>query len=311
MRASGESPSSLGEGGSSTLAGRSWTFLLPLLLAGCTPAIVRQAPIPASPAPARIVDNADFALSGAIEQGGLASGTLPTGTQSLSVDGKPVGFATDGRFIIAFDRDAGPLARIEAEQVDGTILRQNLTVAPRRWQIESLPTLPRGTTPTPEFLARRKIELDQIIAARALSSPSEGWRQRFIWPVTGRISGVFGSQRIYAGEPGAYHSGVDVARPADTPIVAPADGVVILAAASPFSLEGNLLMIDHGMGLNSAFLHLSRIDVAVGQSIRQGDTLGAIGMTGRATGPHLHWAVKWHDARIDPAPLAGAMPRWK
>ena len=111
-----------------------------------------------------------------------------------------------------------------------------LAIGRRSWQIESLPTLPKGTTPTPEFLARRKIELDQIAAARAASSGAEGWRQHFIWPVTGRISGVFGSQRIYAGEPGAYHSGVDVARPEGTIIVAPADGVVILAAAAPFTL---------------------------------------------------------------------------
>ncbi len=282
--------------------------LLSLPLAACAPALVPPAPVALPPAAApRIVDNADFHLSGAIEQGGLASGILPAGTKSLSVDGKPIGFASDGRFIIGFDRDAGPAAQIEAVAADGTILRRILAVAPHQWQIESLPTLPRGTTPTPEFLARRKGEMEQITAARAVQSGSEGWRQRFVWPVTGRISGVFGSQRIYAGEPGAYHSGVDVARPTGTPIVAPADGVVILAAAAPFSLEGNLLMIDHGMGLNSAFLHLSRIDVKVGQVVKQGEVLGAIGMTGRATGPHLHWAMKWRDARIDAAPLAGTM----
>lgn len=262
---------------------------------------------PSAPAQ-HVIDNADFALSGAIEQGGLAGGLLPANSRSLSLDGKPVDLAPDGRFIVGFDRDAGPVARIEAVRADGAILRRVLAVAPRQWRLESLPTLPRGTTPTPEFLARRKIELDQIVAARASASTSQGWRQRFVWPVSGRISGVFGSQRIYAGEPGAYHSGVDVARPTGTPIVAPADGVVILAAASPFSLEGKLLMIDHGMGLNSAFLHLSRIDVSVGQAVKQGQMLGTIGMTGRATGPHLHWAMKWRDARIDPAPLAGPMP---
>jgi hypothetical protein len=287
--------------------GRLRALWLALPLAGCTPALIPPAPPVPPPVQPRIVENADFHLSGSIEQGGLATGILPAGTSTLSFDGKPIGFAPDGRFLIAFDRDAGPVARIEAVLADGTILRRSLAVTPHSWKIESLPTLPRGTTPTPEFLARRKAELDQITAARAIASPSEGWRQRFIWPATGRISGVFGSQRIYAGEPGAYHSGVDVARPTGTPIVAPADGVVILAAAAPFSLEGNLLMIDHGMGLNSAFLHLSRIDVTVGQVVKQGQPLGAIGMTGRATGPHLHWAIKWRDARIDPAPLAGAM----
>jgi murein DD-endopeptidase MepM/ murein hydrolase activator NlpD len=101
---------------------------------------------------------------------------------------------------------------------------------------------------------------------------------------------------------------VDVAGGTGTPIYAPANGIVILVAASPFTLEGNLLMIDHGMGLNSAFLHLSRIDVAVGNVIRQGQPIGAIGMTGRATGPHLHWGMRWLDQRIDPALVAGPMP---
>jgi murein DD-endopeptidase MepM/ murein hydrolase activator NlpD len=285
-----------------------WLLLFLLPLAACAPTIAPSPSVPPPPAVAQVVDNADFALSGAIEQGGLAMGIAPAGTRSLSFDGKPIGFAPDGRFLIAFDRDAVPVARIEAVAGDGTILRRTLAIAPRQWQIESLPTLPRGTTPTPEFLARRKLELEQIAAARAIDSGSQGWRQRFIWPATGRISGVFGSQRIYAGEPGAYHAGVDVARPEGTPVVAPADGVVILAAAAPFTLEGHLLMIDHGMGLNSAFLHLSRIDVKPGQAVKQGETIGAIGMTGRATGPHLHWALRWHEARIDPVPLAGPMP---
>ena len=137
---------------------------------------------------------------------------------------------------------------------------------------------------------------------------SDGWRQRFIWPVMGRLSGRFGSQRIYNGTPGAYHSGLDIATGASgTPFVAPADGVVILAAASPFTLEGRLLMIDHGMGLNSAFLHCSALAVQVGDRVRQGQYIGRIGMTGRATGPHLHWSIKWREARLDPLLFAGAM----
>ena len=278
-----------------------------LLLAGCATVPTIPPPQPPLVGPQRIIDGADFKLSGAMLQGGLAIGTVPPGTVTLLFDGTPIPFAEDGRFLIAFDRDAPAQAVLDARTVDDVVQRRTLAIARRAWQIESLPTLPKGTTPTPEFLARRKTELDQIAAARMVASASVGWRQRFIWPVTGRISGVFGSQRIYAGEPGAYHSGVDVARPEGTGIVAPADGVVILAAATPFSLEGNLLMIDHGMGLNSAFLHLSRIDVAAGQVVKQGEKLGAIGMTGRATGPHLHWSIKWRDARIDPAPVAGAM----
>ena len=139
-------------------------------------------------------------------------------------------------------------------------------------------------------------------------SAVDGWRQDFRWPVTGRISGLFGAQRIYRGEPGSYHSGVDVARPTGTIVVAPADGVVTLAATDAFTLEGHLLMLDHGMGLNSAFLHLSAITVVPGQRVRQGDPIGRVGATGRATGPHLHWSMKWHDRRIDPLLIAGPMP---
>lgn len=280
-----------------------------LALGGCAMVVVPpSAPLAAVATTAPVLSSpADFDLRGGIEQGGMAIGTVPSDTVALTLDGKPVPIASDGRFLIAFDRDQGPRATLSAALRDGTMRQRVLDIRPRMWQIESLPTLPKGTTPTPEFLARRSVELARINAARATDTHSDGWRQHFIWPVHGRISGVFGSQRVYAGEPGAYHAGVDIARPTGTPVVAPADGVVILAAAAPFTLEGNLLMIAHGMGLNSAFLHLSRIDVTVGQAVRQGQPIGAIGMTGRATGPHLHWAMKWHDVRFDPAPVAGPM----
>jgi murein DD-endopeptidase MepM/ murein hydrolase activator NlpD len=100
---------------------------------------------------------------------------------------------------------------------------------------------------------------------------------------------------------------VDVAPGAGAPVVAPAEGTVVLAGAPAFSLEGNLVIIDHGMGLNSAFLHLASASVREGQAVRQGQLIGTVGATGRATGPHLHWGIKWMDARIDPQPLAGPM----
>ena len=141
-----------------------------------------------------------------------------------------------------------------------------------------------------------------------ICAASQAGRSSPAWPVKGRISGRFGSQRIYRGEPGSYHSGLDVTTgKSGTPFVAPADGVVILAADHPFSLEGNLLMIDHGMGLNSAFLHCSEILVKEGDRVRQGQVIGRIGMTGRATGPHLHWSIKWRSARLDPILFTGPM----
>ena len=248
-----------------------------------------------------------FKLSRFPQQGTVALGTVPAGTTRLVKDGGDVPIAPDGRFIIGFGRDHAPVAVVVAFQSAGKSVSERIAVAPRAWRIENLPTLPRFSQPDAEFQARRPGELAQINAARRINAASDGWRQNFIWPARGRISGVFGSQRIYRGEPGAPHSGVDVAGTTGTPVVAPASGVVVLAAASPFTLEGNLLMIDHGMGLNSVFLHLSRIDVNVGNVVRQGQLIGAIGMTGRTTGPHLHWGMKWNDERIDPAPLAGMM----
>lgn len=246
-------------------------------------------------------------LSGAPVQGALLRGTAPKGVTALDLDGVRVPVAPDGAFVLGFNRDAPPLGVLTVTFADGQTAEEPLAVAPREWRREFVAVAARGGVPSEAFLARRKPELEMIEAARARQSDSAGWRQSFIWPARGRVSGIFGSQRIYAGEPGSFHSGVDVAGTVGTPVVAPADGVVILAAPTPFSLEGNLLMIDHGMGLNSAFLHLSAIDVKLGDTVRQGQQIGRIGATGRATGPHLHWSMKWNDARIDPQLLVGPM----
>ncbi len=248
----------------------------------------------------------DFLLRGAAEQGGVMVGQAPGGTQTLSLDGTAIPLTPDGDFLIAFDRDAGPGARLVATFPDGRTVRRDLTVAPGSWRLEQINAPYRGSASSDaDFERRRPAELAQIAAARTMPVDSDGWKQRFRWPVTGRLSGFFGSQRVYQGKPGTYHSGTDVAVPAGTPFVAPADGVVVLAAAAPFTLEGNLLIVDHGMGLSSAFLHCQRLDVRVGDRVVQGQVLGTVGRTGRATGPHLHWGLKWRDARLDPGKLAG------
>ena len=252
---------------------------------------------------------AGFSYSGSMIQGGMATGVAPGGTATLTFDGTAIPIAPDGRFLIAFDRDAKPTATLVATLDDGREVRDLLTVAPRAWDISRLDGVPKYPVPQPIFEKLRPAELAQINAARQTVTDAQGWRQPFMWPVLGRISTLFGSQRIYRnGEAGSYHSGLDIARPTGTPVVAPADGVVILAADHPFTLEGNLLMIDHGMGLNTAFLHLSKISVRVGERVRRGQPVGLIGMTGRASGPHLHWSMKWRDSRIDPLLVAGPMP---
>ena len=251
--------------------------------------------------------SAPLVFEGTIQQGGLVRGRVPDGTVEMKLDGKPVPLAADGSFLIGFDRDSQATARIERRLASGDTVAQTLQVAPRQWRIEHVNVARRPGGPTAEYLKLRETELARIAAARSVNVQSDGWRQRFIWPTTGRISGRFGSQRVYRGEPASFHSGVDVAPGAGAPVVAPADGVVVLAGPPAFSLEGNLLIIDHGMGLNSAFLHLASQAVRQGQRVRQGQLVGAVGATGRATGPHLHWSMKWQDARIDPQPIAGPM----
>ncbi|WP_083276638.1 M23 family metallopeptidase [Sphingobium phenoxybenzoativorans] len=282
------------------------------LLAGCAaprqagpePAIASVPEVKITQEPSRT----DFAFEGAITQGGAVIGTAPSGTVALRFGAMTVPVADDGRFLIAFDRDAGPVATLSARLADGTSIAKSLNVLPRAWRLERVDAPLRPVASSEAFMTIRKPELDRIAAARAVQTGSQGWRQRFIWPRTGRISGLFGAQRIYRGEPGAYHGGIDIAAATGAPVLAPADGVVILAAAAPFTLEGYLLMIDHGAGLNSAFLHLSRIDVKEGQAVKKGQLIGAVGSTGRATGAHLHWGLKWNDARIDPLLLTGPMP---
>jgi murein DD-endopeptidase MepM/ murein hydrolase activator NlpD len=268
---------------------------------------VTTLPKPAPKPLAAPVSIGQFKLNRAPIQGSISLGMVPPGTKRLVVSGQDVAFAPDGRFIVGFGRDHDATTVITAFLDDGRVVTERLAVPKRAWRIENLKTVRRFSQPDAEFQARRPGELAQINAARRMNVQSDGWRQRLIWPAKGRISGLFGSQRIYAGEPGAPHSGVDVAGPVGAPVVAPADGIVTLAASSPFTLEGNLLIIDHGMGLDSAFLHLSKIHVKVGDTVRQGQLVGAIGATGRASGPHLHWGMKWGAERIDPQPLAGVM----
>lgn len=272
------------------------------------PAPAASAPPPASPVPASLSGPSSFIVTGALEQGGWVRGQVPGGTVRAWFDGRALSIDEEQRFFAAFDRDADAAAELVAELRDGRRVVTPLVVQPRDWQIERVDIARRPGGMSDAFWKIREPELERIEAARNVGADSRGWAQTFIWPVKGRISGRFGSQRIYRGEPGSYHSGLDIATgESGTPFVAPADGVVTLAATTPFSLEGYLLIIDHGNGLNSAFLHCSDIIVREGAVVRQGQHIGNIGATGRATGPHLHWSMKWRDARLDPLLFTGPM----
>lgn len=264
--------------------------------------------VQATPKPPKPSGSNTFILIGDARQGGVMRGTAPAGTSRLSFNGTRIPLAVDGQFLIAFDRDFPGKAVLAAERTDGMVIERFLSVSVGQWNLEYIDAPYTGRATSEEFRRVRAGELARIEAARARDIYSDGWRQSFRWPVTGRISSLFGSQRIYQGKPGSYHGGVDIAARTGTPFVAPADGVVVLAAQQPFTLEGHLLIVDHGMGLNSAFLHCSSLAVREGDAVRQGQVLGTVGSSGRATGPHLHWGLKWRDARLDPMAMTGPMP---
>lgn len=264
--------------------------------------VVSQSPAPKSA-------RSDFWLAREAVQGAAVIGRAPANAVGVTFNGAAVPLTPDGFFLIGFDRDAENSASLVAEFADGRRIERYIAVKPGNWDIQHVNANPLGSAKTSaEFQARRGAELARINGARAIKVASDGWRQDFIWPLQGRISGRFGAQRVYNGTPGSYHSGLDIAMPSGTPFAAPADGVVVLAAKDPFTLEGHLLMVDHGMGLNSAFLHCSELLVEEGQTVRQGQVIGKVGATGRASGPHLHWGMKWNSARVDPLSLLPSQP---
>ena len=259
-------------------------------------------------------DNADLAVAaertgfdaieGEFTQGGWVRGKAPNGVTSIAMGDTSVPVLEDGTFFAAFDRDAGDVATLTATLGNGETLDKTFAISKRAWKISRV-SVSRGRGKNLEaWWKKREPEYNAIQEARAKQTGATGWQQDFIWPVRGRITGFFGRQRIYAGEPGPYHSGIDVAANTGTPLVAPADGVIVLARTG-FSLEGGIVIVDHGAGLNSAFIHLSSVPVKEGQPVKQGQLIGKVGSTGRSTGPHMHWSLMWGKSRIDPLLMTG------
>ncbi len=248
-----------------------------------------------------------FGLSGAIEQGGLVQGRAGPVTE-VSLNNRALRLTSNGRFIFGIGRDEkGPLI-LKLRYPDGRIEERRLAVAKRTWRIQRLTGLPRAmVTPPKRLMARLTREYFLVRAARKIDSPATFWGEGLDWSVYGRVSGVFGSQRFYNGAPRAFHTGVDVAKPPGSPIRAPAGGVVTLAHEGMY-FAGKIVMIDHGHGLTSSLLHMSKILVKVGDKVRKGQTIGFVGATGRTTGPNVHWSLSWFQTRIDPQRAAGPMP---
>lgn len=247
-------------------------------------------------------------LDGRLSQGGLITGTTAPGS-SITLDGEAIPVDEDGRFLFGFGRDHGQSAVLVVTQPGQDPVERVLPIAPRTWK-ESRITV----TDTNKVTPYKKADLDKIAVdtkkkndARSARAVLAYWTTGFVWPTDGCVSSPFGYRRIVNGSPRRYHTGVDVAAPdgmspmdyIGTDVRAPAPGYVRLADPDMF-FEGGLVFIDHGQMLETAVMHLSSVDVEAGDYVEQGQKIGEVGMSGRVTGPHLHWSLKWRSRLLDP-----------
>jgi murein DD-endopeptidase MepM/ murein hydrolase activator NlpD len=247
-----------------------------------------------------------FVLEGNPIQGGIMFGRVDPGCV-VDFESTYVKVRDDGIFVIGFKHDHKPWSVIHTQCPDGSRRRQFLQVEERKYDEEHIDGLPpKMVTPDDETLVRINADAARVKAARWTESDLDGFLSAFVWPVRGPISGNFGARRVLNGEPRSPHFGTDIAVAEGTPVMATADGVVRLAESLYYS--GNTIILDHGHGISSSYLHLAGIDVLEGQTVTQGQRIGAVGATGRATGPHLDWRFNWFQTRLDPALVAGPMP---
>lgn len=248
-------------------------------------------------------------VEGSFIQSGLLHGHVEPGTQ-VYLGKRQLRTTSQGDFICGFGRDANPRQKLIVIGPDGARHEQQIVLMQRHYDIQKINGIsPQMMNPSKTTLARISEEAQLVAAARKTDSDRSDFQQPFIWPVTGRISGIYGSQRVLNGEPRRPHFGVDIAAATGTTVKAPAGGVVTLAHPGMF-YSGKTVIIDHGYGLSSSFLHLSKILVKVGDIVTQGQPIAKVGATGRVTGPHLDWRINWFEQRLDPAlfvpPMTGS-----
>lgn len=241
-------------------------------------------------------------LKGDLTQGSLIRGTVSGGTE-VWLNDQTVKVSKDGYFAIGFGRDAPLNHTLRWQRPNGNGGTKEIILTKRNYDIQQIEGLPsKMVTPPKEVTARIQNDNALVATARKLVDERTDFFANFIWPAEGPISGVYGSQRVLNGVPKRPHYGVDVAGPVGTPIYAPADGIITLWHADMY-YSGGTMIIDHGHGVSSTFLHMSKSHVKQGTRVKQGQLVGEIGATGRVTGAHLDWRMNWLKERLDPALL--------
>lgn len=241
-------------------------------------------------------------LEGDLTQGSLIRGKT-TPSVKVWLNDKPIKVSAEGLFVFGFGRDAGLKHTLSWQDAKGHREHRVLTLSERQYDIQEIDGLPaKMVTPPKDVLDRIRSDNQQVAQARNRVDDRVDFNQSFVWPAAGPISGVYGSQRVLNGVKKRPHFGVDVAAPTGTPIYAPASGIISLWVADMY-YSGGTMIIDHGHGVSSTFLHMSKGVVEVGSRVEQGQLVGEIGATGRVTGAHLDWRMNWFKERIDPALL--------
>lgn len=239
-------------------------------------------------------------FSGEVSQGGLIVGkTEPE--NKVTLNGKTIKVAESGHFAFGYGRDETQPQKLIISNNQGLETVKWLTPKAREYKIQRIEGIKKSImNPNPKAVARAKKDSAQVRAARATDSDLTYFSTGFIAPIEGIVTGVYGSQRVYNGVPKTPHFGIDYAGKKGDPVKAPASGTIILNVPDMF-YSGGTMIIDHGHGITSTFLHLSDSYVKVGDKVKQGDVVAAVGSTGRSTGPHLDWRVNWFQTRLDPA----------
>lgn len=249
-------------------------------------------------------------LSGELVQGGLVVGKVSPG-ERVELMGRKIRVDGDGLFVFGLGRDAPPQLDVLTRNGSEKPQHHRFTVKQRTYQEQRVNGVPQQTvTPPKEVLERIRREAALVEKARTGDDPRVDFLSGFRKPLEGPITGVYGSRRIYNGTPGNPHYGLDIAAPTGTNVFAPAPGVVKLVHKDMF-YSGGTLIIDHGHGISSTFIHLSDVLAKEGQVVTPGDLIARVGATGRATGPHLDWRINWFDVRLDPAVVLKSFPAGK